>query len=90
LITGRLAQSQFNRLSQREQKTLLEKLQLATFVDHKENDFLVWGKNKIAEFFSHKVIVGQAGVCDEQSNSTTTNYFTLDKISGNISMGSKG
>ena len=42
----------------------------------------------MAEFF--KVIVGQAGVCDEQSNSTTTNYFTLDKISGNISMGSKG
>ena len=46
----------------------------------------------MAEFFSHKVIVGQAGVCDEQSNSTTTNYFTLEKISGNISisMGIKG
>jgi len=31
-----------------------------------------------------------AGVRDEQSNSITTNYFTSEKISGNISNGIEG
>jgi len=43
--------------SENKKTILLEKLQLAAFVDRKENDFLIWEKNKIAEFFSHKVIV---------------------------------
>jgi len=55
VITGRLARSHLNRLTQQQQEE--KKFLLATFVDRKEKDFLLGEKTKKMIFSHNKVEV---------------------------------